>query len=128
MTVRALACACALAACASGAKLANGPNARPVPDAVIHAVCTSDSGGDAATIQVWRERDGALVVLELSPDIGKRGSHAPTTFFDEAGREVLRLASHAVAPGSPEALEAERKRETVTLEGRKAEVIPCKGK
>lgn len=115
-------------ACASGAKLASGPNARPVPDSITHTLCTGEFGGDGAQIQVWRERDGTFVVFELKPDITKHGGHAPTTFYDDGAREVLRIASQAVAPSSPQALEADRRRESVTLEGKRAEIIGCKGK
>ena len=112
-------------ACASGAKLAQGPNARPVPDSLAHTLCTG--AGDGASIQVWREKDGTFVVFEVKPDPA-RGADAPTTFYDDHAREVLRVASHADAPSSPQALEAERRRETVTLQGKRAEKIACKGK
>jgi len=115
-----------IAGCASGAKLAKMPNAKPIPDATIRAICKSQYGGDGASIQVWREKDGTFVVFELRPDAKK--PDAPTTFFDDLPQEVLRVSSHEGSAGSPQALEDERKRETVTLQGRKAEIIPCKGK
>jgi hypothetical protein len=103
---------------------AHAPNAKPMPDATIHAICASESGGDAATIQVWRESDGTFVVNELS-----NPTHdAPLVFFDDDGRETMRISDHSDTPSSPEALEAGRRRDLATREGVKAEKIPCKGK
>ncbi len=118
-----------VASCAAcgGARLAKGPNARPVPDSLAHKLCTGEFGGDGAQIRVWREKDGTFVVFELAPDIAKH-SDAPTTFYDDTAREVLRLRSQADAPSSPQALEADRRRDSVTLEGKRAEIIACKGK
>jgi hypothetical protein len=110
-----------------GDKLAKMPNARPLPAATVHSLCTSAYGGDAAKLQVWRQRDGAFVVVELLPDVAKHGEDSPTTFFDDDGREVLRVR-HVDAPSSPEALDNDRRREDVTQGGGKAEVIACKGK
>jgi hypothetical protein len=125
---------CALAACNAGAKAAKGPNAHPIRDEVVRALCTSDTGGDASTIRVWRENDGTFVTMELSPDIAKHGPHAPTVFFDESGREMERIRgremeripSTPVEPGSPKALEGQRRRENVVADGIAAETIACK--
>jgi hypothetical protein len=103
---------------------AHAPNAKPMPAATIHAICASESGGDGAVVQVWREADGTFVVNELSNE----AHDAPLVFFDDDGRETMRISSHADTPSSPEALEAGRRRDLATRDGIKAEKIPCKGK
>lgn len=98
------------------------PGPPPAPSAV-RAICTSELGGDGARIQVWRRMDGTIATLELiaPPSI----ADAPSVFFDETGRESQRIASHPVAPGSPEALDADRRRDMATADGKKAEVVRC---
>jgi hypothetical protein len=103
---------------------AHAPNAKPMPDATVHAICTSESGGDGATIQVWRESDGTFVVNELS----NKAHESPLVYFDDDGRETMRISSHSDTPSSPEALEAGRRRDLATRDGTKAEKIPCTGK
>jgi hypothetical protein len=103
---------------------AHAPNAKPMPDATVHAICASEAGGDGATIQVWRESDGTFVTNELS----SHAHEAPLVFFDDDGRETMRISDHSDTPSSPDALEAERRRDLATRDGVKAEKIPCKGK
>jgi hypothetical protein len=107
---------------------AHAPKAKPMSDATVHAICASDAGGDAggdaATIQVWREADGTFVVNELV----SHAKDAPLVYFDDDGRETMRISDHSSTPSSPEALEAGRRRDLATRDGIKAEKIPCKGR
>ena len=103
---------------------AHAPKAKPMSDATVHAICASDAGGEAATIQVWRESDGTFVVNELV----SHAKDAPLVYFDDDGRETMRISDHSSTPSSPEALEAGRRRDLATRDGIKAEKIPCKGK
>jgi hypothetical protein len=103
---------------------AHAVNAKPMSDATIHAICATEAGGDGSTIQVWRESDGTFVTNEL---LG-HAHDAPLVYFDDDGRESMRISDHSDTPSSPEALEAGRRRDLATRDGVKAEKIPCKGK
>ncbi len=96
---------------------AHAPNAKPMPDATVHAICVSESGGDTATIQVWRESDGTFVVNELS-----NPTHdAPLVFFDDDGRGTMRILGslrHAVLTRGARGRTSPRSRHARRREGR----------
>jgi hypothetical protein len=96
----------------------------PPPDPrVIRTLCTSELGGQAAWIKVWRDDRGAVTVLDLHADPDAK-ARASTALYDSRGREQLRMPP-IDDPGAPAALAAERRRETVIEDSRGAETISC---
>ncbi len=99
--------------------------AGPAPDArVIRKLCTSDLGGPQASVQVWRDDQDRVTVLELQPDPDAKAK-ASAALYDSRGREQLRLpAVEGVA--TPQALEVQRRRETIFEDSKRSESIDCK--
>jgi hypothetical protein len=96
----------------------------PPPDArVVARLCASELAGPGASLRTWRDEQGQLVLLELLPGQDGR-SHASTAYYDTRGRETLRVAPFD-DPGSPQALDAEQRREEVTAGLRPGETVPC---
>jgi len=89
------------------------------PD-LVKTICAAPGAGKGAHVQVWRRPDDASVTtLELLPG----ASSSPTVLYDDTGREQLTLPARH--DSSPEALEDDRRRDTIIEDGKRAEKIPC---
>jgi hypothetical protein len=65
---------------------------------VLKAICASQFGqGDFASVDVFRNASGAVMVLALRPDI-TRFTHAPHTYFGSDGTSLLVVPERPVTP------------------------------
>lgn len=119
----AVALAVAMAAQACDTFVRHAPKGPPPSAAVVRAVCTSELGGPKARVRVWRDDHGQVTVLELFPDPNAK-ARASEALYDTRGREQLRLPP-IDDPGSPQALEADRRRDTVIEDSRRGETLSC---
>jgi len=90
---------------------------------VIAQLCGSDLGGPHATLRVWRDSEGLVAVLELFPD-PKAHARASSALYDSRGRELARIPV-IEERGSPQALEADSKREATVGDSRIGETLSC---
>jgi hypothetical protein len=120
--VRSLAIALALVS-ACDTFVRHAPKGPPPDGAVVRSLCRSDLGGPRASLRVWRDDHGEVTLYELRSDPALR-NRSWMALFDTRGREQLRQPP-IEAPGSPDALEADRKRETVIEDSRLGETIKC---
>ncbi len=104
----------------------HAPKGPPPADGVVRALCTSDLGGPKAKVRVWRDSEGQVTVLELLPDADAK-ARASSALYDSRGREQLRLPP-VDDPGSPQALEVDRRRDEVIEDSRRGETLSCSQK
>ncbi len=90
----------------------------------MQRLCTSDLGGPEASVVIWRDSTDAVALYDLTPDPHAKAK-ASVALYDSRGHEELRLPP-VEAPTSPEALEVERRRESVLEDTKKGETIDCK--
>ncbi len=98
-----------------------------IPADVVKAICTSQFGGELASIEVYRRADGSVQTLELRPDITKV-SHPPSQFFDLSGAVTATIPEFPVEPGSDEAKKWSDVRAGAVGDAKVAESIGCKGR
>ena len=86
---------------------------------MVKTICSGPDAGKGAKIQVWRRPDDASVTtLEV---VGG----AADVFYDETGREQLRMTKQTVGSGSPQVLEDQQRRDDAIADGKRAERIAC---
>ena len=91
----------------------------------MRKLCSSDLGGPKASLQVWRDDADRITIYELVPD-PDAPAKASAALYDSRGREQLRLPP-VEDPSSPQALEVQRRRETVFEDSKRRESIECRG-
>ena len=84
------------------------------------AVCT----GRMAQITLWRDKQGAVRVLEYAGDI-QRCSHPPTVFYDASGKEIAAIPNKPVAVGSDEQKKFAQIRDDAVKDLRKGDSVFC---
>lgn len=89
----------------------------------MEKLCKSDLGGPKAELHVWRDEAEQVTIYELIPD--SDGPAAGTTaLYDSRGREQLRMP-RIDPPTSPQALERDRRRDSVLEDSHRRETVDC---
>jgi hypothetical protein len=96
----------------------------PADPRIVRKLCSSDLGGPKASLQIWRDDADRITVYELQPDPDAHAK-ASAALYDSRGREQLRLPP-VEDPGSPQALDVQRRREMVFEDSKRREEIACR--
>jgi hypothetical protein len=102
----------------------HAPEGGPPPNQmIVGQICASNIGGPKATVQVWRDANGQVAILELFPDPDAH-SRTKSALYDGRGREQLRIPA-LEEKSSPQTMEFERRHDAVVEDSRPGETLSC---